>query len=165
MLQLHKILWFLLFVTVFLLLQAHQLDQELAVRTLFRAKSALNHAVHAAAQQVDATKLAKGSRVIDPDRARDIAMLYLRENLLLDENNRPRPGTFLHAQVEILEFEVINEEDVSFPYIYHNPHYDYKVTLQRPGVIAIVRVDYPRIYSLLAPIFWEVKATSQLVHL
>lgn len=157
----HKILWFLLLVPLFLLIQAYQFDQELAIHTLFRVKYGLNYSVHAAAQQVDQEKLSLGIWSIDEEAAYETAMRYLRANLQLDEGNVPVPGSFLQARVEVLEFEVINEQH-SFPYTYQNAAYDYAVTLHRPGVIAIIRVEYPHIFSVMNPIIWNIKSSAEL---
>ena len=147
----YKMLWIVLFAPLFMLFQAYQIDQEMAVHTLFKAKYSLNYGVHAAAQQVDMEKLSQGVLSIDEEAALETAMSYLRANLQLDEANLPLPGAFLQARVQLLVFEVINEE-ASFPYTYVNSAYDYTVTLNRPGVISIIQVEYPQIYGVMAPI-------------
>ncbi|MGN7384522.1 hypothetical protein ACTHRH_21705 [Paenibacillus sp. SAFN-117] len=142
-------------------MQALQTDEELAMHTLFNAKHALNYATHAAAQQVNNAKLAQGIISIDPVRARETADRYLQANLRLDSANRPLPGTFLRQPVELLAFEVINE-DKTFPYLYSNPLYDYSVLFHRPGVVMIIRLEFPRTFQVLGPITWEIKSSSEL---
>ncbi|WJH37130.1 hypothetical protein N6H14_16520 [Paenibacillus sp. CC-CFT747] len=80
----------------------------------------------------------------------------------LDESNTPLPDTFLRAKVDLLAFEVINEDHV-FPYRYSNPAYSYSVELKRPAVVMIIRLEYPRTYPVLGPIVWEIKGSSELV--
>jgi hypothetical protein len=87
----------------------------------------------------------------------------LRANLHLDPNNDPLPGTFLRSRVEVLEFVVVNENQ-TFPYTYTNPAYNYSVTLQRPGVISFIRLEYPRTYTVLQPITWTIKAAAEMVY-
>ena len=89
-------------------------------------------------------------------------MDYLQRNLRLDSSNSPLPGSFLKSKVEILEFAVINHSQ-PFPYTYYHPVYDYAVTLEHPGVIMIIRLHYPRTYSVLGPISWEIKGAGELV--
>lgn len=143
-------------------MQALQLDRELAVNTLFRAKYALNRTTHAAAQQLIPHKLADGIYAIDPDKAWEAALTYLQTNLQLDETNSPLPGSFLKSTVDILVFEVINEDQV-FPYRYLHPDFQFDVTLTRPGVVMVIRVEYPRTYRLLGPITWQIRGASELV--
>jgi len=159
----YKLLVFTLLSVLFMTLFALQSDEELAVRTLFMGKRGLNAAVHAAAQQSDSAKLAAGVHAIDPVKAQHAAMQFLRMNLRLDEANDPLPGTFLRSKVNVLVWEVINNE-VSFPYTYRNDDYGYSVTLERPGVIMFIELQYPRLYSIIPPITWTVKATAEMVY-
>jgi hypothetical protein len=141
---------------------ALQMDEEVAMHTLFRCKHGLNAAVHAAAQQTNEVKLAGGIRSIDPIKARATANMYLQGNLRLDPNNVPLSGTFFQSNIEVLVFEVINEEH-AFPYTYVNELYNYNVTLEHPGVVMFVQLQYPRIYKLLQPITWTVKSSAEMV--
>jgi len=159
----HKLLLFTLLAVFCMMLQALQTDEELAVRTLFLGKRGLNAAVHAAAQQVDAAKLAQGVHAIDVEKARSEALRYLQANLRLDADNVPLPDTFLRSRIVVKVFEVINENNV-FPYTYRNDDYDYSVTLLRPGVIMFIELDYPRIYSVVSPITWTIKSAAEMVH-
>lgn len=145
------------------MLQALQADQHLAMQTLFQVKHALNRSTHAAAQQIDLEKLAYGVVSIDEQRAYETAMLYLQANLRLDTNHMPLPDAFLRQQIEVLAFEVINEH-VPFPYSYTSEAYDYQVTVHRPSVILIIRVNYPRTFNVLGPITWEIKGAAEIVN-
>lgn len=159
----YKIVLYVLLIGFFMVLFGLQADEELAMHTLFEAKHGLNRAAHAAALQVDEDKLTKGIPSIDPDAAWTAASRYLQENLHLNSANEPLPGTFLREQVEVSVFEVINENHV-FPYVYESPGFGYTVTLNRPGVVIIAKVHFPRTYSVLGPITWEIKSSSELVY-
>lgn len=158
----YKLLLFPLMFVCFSLMYALQTDEELAMYTLFYGKRGLNQAVHAAAQQSDLNKLARGVHAIDSAAAETAAMQYLQANLRLDGNNDPLPGTFLRSQIRLLEFAVLND-NVSYPYTYTNAQYGYTVTLRRPGVVAIMRLEYPRTYTVLQPIAWTIKAAAEMV--
>lgn len=144
------------------MLHGMQVDQELSMQSLFQAKYALNRSTHAAAQQLDIQKLSQGFTSINNDEAYNTAQMYLQKNLNLDTSNAPLPNTFLRSKVDVLVFEVINENE-QFPYTYTNVDYDYQVVLQKPGVIIIIRVIYPRTYNILGPIAWEIKGVSEVV--
>lgn len=160
----YKILLLGMMSAVWVTLYGLQVDQELAMHMLFQGKHALNRATHAGAQQIDTEKLARGIVSIDPIQAKSEAMRYLRENLRLDPaNGIPLPGAYLKHPVELVEWLIVNEHD-SFPYTYRNETYNYEVTLQRPGVIMIIRIAYPRIYTVLEPIEWYIKSAAELVY-
>ncbi|MDF2926646.1 MAG: hypothetical protein K0R57_5560 [Paenibacillaceae bacterium] len=158
----NKLLLYALLVIFFMSLHALQTDEELAMHSLFNAKHALNRATHAAAQETDALKLAEGIADLDPEKARAAALVYLQENLRLDSSLVPLPGSFLQAPVELVSLDVIGAEH-TFPYLYQQPLYDYEVTLKRPGVVMLVRLEYPRIYRVMNPITWVVKSSAELV--
>jgi hypothetical protein len=159
----HKMLLLILMSLFFIVLYALQVDEELAMHTLFQGKHGLNTAVHAAAQQSDPVKLAKGIHSIDEAAARSSALQYLQANLRLNGDNDPLPGTFFRTRVEVLFFKVVNEQE-TFPYTFIHPLTGYTATLQRPGVIMFIRLDYPRTYSVLQPIGWTLKAVAEMVY-
>ncbi len=138
-----------------------QLEEELAMNLLFELKHGVNRAAHAASIQVDDNLLAQGIWAIDEQRAAEAGRHVLRENLRLDENWEPVAGSPLKQPVELLTFEVINSDN-SFPYHYVNDDYQYEVTLYRPGVVFIIRAEYPRLFNVVQPIVWTVKGTSEL---
>ncbi|OUM97314.1 MAG: hypothetical protein A9Z00_05450 [Thermobacillus sp. ZCTH02-B1] len=158
----HKLLLLTLMAAVWAMLVALQVDEEMSIRTLFEAKRAVNRAAHAAAQQVDEDALAAGVVHIDEAAAASAALRYLQTNLRLDSSLAPLPGSMLRDPVEIAELRVVNGNE-HFPYTYRNEVYDYEVTLRRPGVILIVRVRYPRGFSVMDPIEWYVKGSAELV--
>jgi hypothetical protein len=158
----YKLILFTLLSAFFIMLHGMQVDQHLSMQSLFQAKYALNRSTHAAAQQLDMEKLSIGIASIDRDAAQWTAQTYLQRNLNLDASNMPLPHTFLQSKVDILVFEVINENQ-QFPYKYMNSDYDYHVELEKPGVIMIIRVVYPRTYNILGPITWEIKGAAETV--
>lgn len=158
-----KLLAYLLIAGYAMLLQVLQLDQELAMHALFEAKHAVNRAAHAAAQQVDKAKLARGVPAIDSVAAAKAASVYLRENLRLDSLLRPTGESWLRSPAVIVRQEILPEWTV-FPYTYVDPEYNYEVTLSRPGVILLVRIEYPRVYPVIGPIVWTVAAAHELTY-
>ena len=159
----YKLIAFMLLIGFVMLLHALQADEEIALQALFQGKRSVNRAAHAAAQQIDLQKLKEGIVSIDPEEAEQFAIYYLQSNLRLDAANEPLPGTFWRSRAEVLVFEIINE-DRTFPYTYSNSTYDYSVTLQKPGVVMVVRLEYPRTYTVLGPITWEIKGTAELIY-
>ena len=159
----YKMVLLVLMSALYMMIYALQTDEELAMHTLFQGKHALNTAVHAAAQQSDQAKLAGGVHAIDAAKAQDAAWRYLQTNLRLDAGFNPLPGTFLRARVQVKLFQVINET-YTFPYTYSNPLYGYSVTLERPGVIMCIQLEYPRTYSMLQPIIWTIKGAAEMVY-
>lgn len=157
----YKLVMFMLLSVVFMMLYAMQIDRELAVHTLFQAKYALNRSAHAAAQQINLDKLAEGIVSIDEMLAYETALAYLQANLHLDEANMPQPDSFLQSKVEVIAFDVVNEQ-AQFPYKYVNVDYAFQVEVAKPSVIMMIRLSYPRSFSLLGPITWEVKGTAEL---
>ncbi|AZN43209.1 hypothetical protein [Paenibacillus albus] len=157
----YKLVFMLLMMVVWMLMHSLQTDEEMAISALFQGKHAVNRAAHAAAQQIDSAALANGRLHIDEAAARAKANLYLQRNLLLDTNGMPLPGTFLKERVEVVAFEVVNDDE-SFPYYYRNDSFNYEVTLQRPGVVLIARIVYPRVFHVIDPIEWTIKGTAEL---
>lgn len=158
----YKLLLIVLMTGFWITAQALQTDEEMAMLLLDQSKRAVNRAAHAGAQQLDSEALSEGRLRIDPSAAYDYSMAYLRENLQLDETGTPLPNSPLKEPVQILAFEIIND-DQQFPYIYRNDTYQYEAVLRRPGVVMIVKVNYPRALSALEPIEWEIKGVSELV--
>ncbi|MBB6672649.1 hypothetical protein [Cohnella nanjingensis] len=159
----HKLLFGVLMIVVWWMLHGVQMDEELAMGTLHEGKRAIDRAAHAAAQQVDRDKLEWGVLSISSAAARTTAMDYLQANLRLGTDLEPQPGSWLREGLEVRVFQVINE-DVTFPYTYRNPEYGYEVTLDRPGVVLIAHMKYPRIFGILAPVEWDLKGTAELVY-
>jgi hypothetical protein len=158
-----KLVFGILMAVIWWMLHALQMDEEVAMNTVHEAKRAVNRAAHAAAQQVDRDKLEMGALSLDAEAAEAAALAYLRENLRLDAGLNPVPGTFLRDPVTIQEFEVVGE-GAGFPYRYENPQYGYAVTLDRPGVVLIVHVKFPRMFGVLAPVEWDLKGSAEMVY-
>ncbi|TFE25758.1 hypothetical protein [Cohnella luojiensis] len=158
-----KLVFSVLMIVVWWMLHALQMDEEVAMGTVHEAKRAVDRAAHAAAQQLDRDKLEMGVLSIQTDLAEDATLAYLRENLSLDASLSPLPGSFLRDTVEVRAFEIVNEDAV-FPYTYSNSLYDYEVTLDRPGVVLVVHVVYPRLFGVLAPVEWDLEGSAELVY-
>lgn len=157
-----KLVFSVLMIVVWWMLHALQIDEEAAMGTVHDAKRAVDRAAHAAAQQLDRDKLEMGVISIQSELAEEAALTYLRHNLSLDAELQPLPDSFLREAVEVRAFDIINE-DSEFPFTYRNPLYDYEVTLDRPGVVLIVHVKYPRLFRVLAPVEWDLKGSAELV--
>ncbi|WP_256761241.1 hypothetical protein [Cohnella sp. WQ 127256] len=158
-----KLVFSVLMIVIWWMLHALQIDEEVAMGTVHEAKRAVDRAAHAAAQQLDREKLEMGIVSIDSGLAEGVALHYLQGNLALDAELNPQPGTFLRDAVEVLAFDIVNEE-VEFPYTYRNSLYNYEVTLDRPGVILIAHVKYPRLFGVLDPVEWDLKGSAELVY-
>lgn len=158
----YKLLLIIVMMSVWIAIHLLQVEEELAMKTLFQGKHAINRAAHAAAQQLDPLALSDGVLWIAPDAAELAALQYLSVNLRLDEYGVPLPDSFLKHPVEVLVFEIINENK-RFPYTYRNDRYQYEVTLQRPGVIIIAHLVYPRAFSVMKPIEWNIKGAAELI--
>jgi hypothetical protein len=158
-----KLVFSVLMIVIWWMLHALQVDEELAMGTVHEAKRAVDRAAHAAAQQLDRDKLELGILSIEAELAEQATIAYLQENLSLDAGLNPVTGSFLRDPVKVLVFEVVNEEK-EYPYTYHNYLYDYEVTLNRPGIILIVHVIYPRLFGVLAPVEWDLKGSAELVY-
>jgi hypothetical protein len=158
-----KLLFGILMTVIWWMLHALQIDEEVAMGTVFDVKQAVNHATHAAAQQLDRDKLELGVLSIEGERATQTAAAYLMDNLSLDSNLHPLPDSFLRDPVELRVFEVL-DENLVYPYMYRNETYDYEVKFDRPGVVLIVHVQYPMLFGVLAPIEWDLKGSAELVY-
>ncbi|GLX66393.1 hypothetical protein [Paenibacillus glycanilyticus] len=157
----YKLMLIVLMMTVWVSVHFLQTDEEMAMKLLYQSKHALNRAAHAASQQLDPIAMADGVLRIDPAAAEAAAAAYLQANLQLDADGNPLPNSPVRERVTVLAFEVINN-DRSFPYTYRNPQYEYEATLERPGVVLIIHVVYPRAFTLLGPIEWDIKGISEL---
>lgn len=157
----YKLMLIVLMMTVWVSIHFLQTDEEMAMKLLYQGKHALNRAAHAASQQLDSEALAEGILRIDPDAAETAAASYLQANLQLDADGNPLPNSPVRERVNVLVFEVINN-DHTFPYTYRNDQYNYEATLQKPGVVLIIHVVYPRAFTMLEPIEWDIKGVSEL---
>ncbi|MFX3632674.1 MAG: hypothetical protein ACE3L7_18365 [Candidatus Pristimantibacillus sp.] len=158
----YKLTLIVLMMTIWTLLHVMQTNEEIAMKQLFQGKHAINRAAHAAAQQLDLEALSDGILRIDTIAAERAAAAYLQTNLLLDENGNPLPNSQLRDAVQVVVFDIIND-DYTFPYTYRNDTYHYEATLQRPGVVMIIKMSCPRPFTVLEPIEWHIKGVSELV--
>lgn len=160
----YKVALIVMMMAIWITSQLIQIEQQLAMKTVYWAKQAVNRSAHAAAQQLDLHSLSEGEFRIDEQIAKRVASIYLQQNLYLDENNLPLSASFLRHPVKLLVFDIINSEQ-SFPYHYVNTAYQYEVWLERPAVIMIVHVSYPKRFEAVASIDWILKGTAQLAYI
>lgn len=89
-------------------------------------------------------------------------MIYL--NLLLDEAGNPTAQSFIRKPVQIVHFDVL-DASLSYPYHYKLDSYDFQTTFERPAVIVVIKISYPRIFSINNPVEWNIIGSAQLVPL
>ncbi|RUS42087.1 hypothetical protein [Cohnella sp. AR92] len=159
----HKLVFVVLMLSLWWMLHAVQVDEELALSVVHEGKRAVDRAAHAAAQQLDEDKLELGVLAIDREEAQAAAARYLQENLRLEPDFAPRADGYLRERVEVQALEIV-DETASFPYVYRNEEYDYETIFRRPGVVLIVKIVYPRIFAAIPPIEWELKGSAELVY-
>jgi hypothetical protein len=156
---------FLILVVVLMMFFAFHIDHGLSIHTFFTYKGHLNRAVHAASLQIDKNAFANGIIQIDPIKAREAFDQYIKTNMNLDDNLNPIKGP-INGNVEVLEFIIYNGP---FPsdgsgVEYTIPEYNFKTTLYRPGVIAIVKVDYKELFNVLKDVKWNLNASHELTY-
>lgn len=159
----YKLLLILNLCVVCIVMYALQTDEALSLQMYFQSKHSINRAVHAAAQQLDMDKLSQGIFEIDEASAKRVAWMYLRQNLNLDQGLSPLPGSMLTKPAEIVQFQVINEGEI-FPYTFYDAKLGYSIVLNNPSVIMIMRLEYPRLYSILPPLTWHIKGVAEIVN-
>ncbi|MHA6480507.1 hypothetical protein ACX1C1_01000 [Paenibacillus sp. strain BS8-2] len=158
----YKLVLIVMMMTIWMAVHLMGIEEELAMKTLSQGKKAVNRAAHAAAQQLDKQALGDGKLRIDQTAAEAAATMYLGSNLLLDAAGNPLAGSLLREPVEVLVFEIINDDE-QFPFIYRNEEHDFEAVLRRPGVVLIIKVVYPRAFRVLEPIEWEIRGAAELV--
>jgi len=158
-----KLVLGILLAVIWWMLHALQMDEEMAMNTVYEAKRALNRAAHAAAQQVDREMLEEGKVVFDHAQASAAAAQYLQANLQLDAGLQPLPGSLLRTGVIVEQFDLI-EGEIEFPFTYRNDAFDFEVKLYRPGVVMIVSLEYPRLFGVLPPVSWVLKGSAETVY-
>ena len=89
-------------------------------------------------------------------------MQYLQANLRLNADNDPLPDTFLRAGLwwNYLRLLMIMRYFLIRMWMTGS---DYSVTLDRPGVIMFIRLEFPRTYTVLQPITWTIKSSAEMV--
>lgn len=159
----YKLLLILNLCVICIVMYALQTDEAISLHMYFQSKQSINRAVHAAAQQLDMDKLSQGIFSIDEASAKRVAWTYLQQNLNLDQGLNPLPGSILAKSAEIVRFQVINEGE-NFPYTFRDSTLGYSIVLNNPGVIMIMRLDYPRLYNILPPMTWHIKGVAEIVN-
>lgn len=108
-------------------------------------KAAGNLATHDAVQMAVRDPLNEGKLVIDRAAAYQRFLRTLGSNLGLSDSLSPLPGSPIFHQVRIIDFEIIDETMVTFPYLYNNPTYRIAKELRGPAVVAILETEHPRL--------------------
>jgi hypothetical protein len=106
-------------------------------------KDADNFATHDAAQEIDDLEKSKGRLIIDPVAAANTFKETLRLNLGLDEALQPLPGSRLSSGVKIVDFKILDESTITFPYLYDDTVHKVSKWLYGPAVVAIIQTDHP----------------------
>ncbi|MCR8657058.1 hypothetical protein [Paenibacillus endoradicis] len=151
-----------LLLVIWLMMYTEQLDHELSMKAYYKGKQAVNRGAHAGTLQLDELQLSEGIFAIDPVMAYQMATEYMYANLRLDRNGNPTPQSFLKERVELLHFEVL-DPSLTYPYEYSLSKYGYSTTFNRPAVVIVIRMKYPRIFSSNNPVEWNIIGSSQLV--
>lgn len=160
----YKLLIVPLLLVVWLSLYAGGIDQELAMKSYYKGKQAVNRGAHAAALQLDTVALAEGIFQLDPPKARAAAEQMIYRNLSLDESGNPTANSFIRTPVHIVYFEVL-DASLSYPYHYRLDSYNFQTTFYRPAVVIVMKLSYPRIFSSNNPVEWNIVGSAQLVPL
>ncbi|MVP02124.1 hypothetical protein [Paenibacillus lutrae] len=106
-------------------------------------KGAVNSAVHDAALEIDDIEKSKGRLIIQDAIAWSTFTKSLQDNLGLDASLNPRAGSHMRHPVKIIYYEKIDEDDVSFPYLYDNPTYKISKYLSGPAIVAVIETPHP----------------------
>lgn len=112
-------------------------------RTRVLLKNADNNAVHDASQWIDDVQKSRGKIIFDPVAARAGFEDTLRKNLGLDATLTPMVGSPLSKPVKIVFFQLIDETNATFPFLYTNSTYNITRWLNGPAVVAVVETDHP----------------------
>lgn len=110
-------------------------------------KEANNLAVHDAILQPIRSHLSEGQIIIDPDIARETLEETLRINLGLNEALVPIAGSPMRAPIEIVEFEILDDSNTVFPFLYENPTYHVVKYLHGPAAFAVIKTEYPKLIN------------------
>jgi hypothetical protein len=160
----YKLLLIPLMLLLWLTLYGSGMDQELAMKSYYKVKQAVNRGAHAAALQLDTVALANGVFQLDDEAARIRAEQYIYRNLLLDEFGMPTVDSFIRTPVEIVYFEIL-DASLEYPYRYELSQYRFSTVFNSPAVIIVLHFSYPRIFSNNNPVEWDIVGSAQLIPL
>jgi hypothetical protein len=158
----YKLLIAILIIPILVMLEVIRIDDLHARNVYFQTKYSLNHAVHAAVQQLDIDLLSEGEVDFDYAKAERFITEYLQANLKLDADLTPLSTSFLKQPIENIVIEFVDHNQ-SFPHILKSPSDE--IEFNRPGVYVRCYIHYPRMFGLLAPITWHIQAAAQVVPL
>lgn len=126
-----------------------QVDDNNTALAGLRLKNALNYAAHDASLQVNKTELGQGRLVFDTTAAGRVFAQTLQDNLRLDSNMTPLPGTMLRERLTVIYTDFIDDNDgVTFPYFYENDAYGIHRWVNGPAVVFAVEVPRPRVFNV-----------------
>lgn len=100
-------------------------------------KEDIEVAAHDAALQIDRFELAEGNTVIDPDRA----LAVFKETFSINTG-------MSSDDFKITTFEIFDESNSSFPYVYEHPIYEVEETFQGPTVAVVVELNSSGYFDL-----------------
>lgn len=124
---------------IFMLFIALAADIAYLMAIKIEGRHSLNLALRAAAQKIDEEAFTDADNpriVIDETAASEAFIRVLKQNLKLDANFNPLPGSPVDDKVEVCYFQIVQEENVPYGYSYRGR----SETLQQPGCIGIIRI-------------------------
>jgi hypothetical protein len=145
----NRVLLLMLLFIVFIYLTGFQEDRYITETVHNRLKFSLNRAAHDAALQVDKEALSEGQVVFSRGEALDVFKATLRDNLQLQIDLSPIPGSLFQSELEVIFEDYVDDDSgVAFPLTYTNAANQIVQVLKGPAVVYRVRVKLPRSNSL-----------------
>lgn len=128
-------------------------------------KDSNNIAAHdALILSLDVDALKEGRFIIDRVKAEEEYKKSLAANLKLELNMNPKSNSKLKNPVEILYFDVIDDSNAIFPFLYENEEYKIAEYLEGPAIVAVINNKQTLILniesrkdSILAPTVYQYK--------
>lgn len=142
-------LWYLIGVVVLVFMASFVLSTEYENIQQNKMKSAMDHAVKAAALQVKQDELSHYAKIVfDPNQAKHAFEQILQENLNLDRNNEPKKGSILSdaKDVKVLYIKIY-DETIDFPKTVEDGQTKFKHTFKSPGIAAMLQVKLPDLWG------------------
>lgn len=129
-------IWFLISMVALTLLMAVVMTFSFQTIQQNKVKNALNHAVKAAAMQIDEQTFVRDAKVvINREQSREAFDEFLSANLGANED------------VEVVEFEIVDESEYAFPYTVERTPIRFTHTFEAAGVMAVARVELPSLWG------------------
>lgn len=105
-------------------------DLSVLGRSISYLKEDIEIALHDASLQIDTNELAEGRIVFDEVRARQV----FRESFELNTG-------FSHSDYEILDFQMFDHSNTTFPVYYQSTHTDFQDIFFHPTIVAVVKTQ------------------------